>query len=309
MEAFILDNINFKLINVLSQDMAEYQKLHNLLFPGMSINAEWIKWYHNRLYHPRTYGAFDNDKLIGIWSVEPRKFWNGSSILSMGRCFAVGIHPDFRRKGLFVELSKYALDYEKQLKQYDYIVGFPQTDREVVGGHFKAGWYPVQTISSYCIENKEINKYHLDAFMLFRLTSFKDIDYREVLGGSFIERASHKNLRWCYHPNNAYMLFNYYDSYIVLKPYGNICHILDVQGEDTSHLLAVAEKLCKSHNWAAVTIWCADNEIYRNNIIKIGFTPNEKYMKSITMIAYNINSKKNLTLDKCHIQTGVEEPY
>lgn len=309
MEDFILGDIQFRTINVLSQDLIEYQKIHNLLFPGMSIDYNWIQWCHNRLYHPRTYGAFNNDKLIGIWSVEPRKFWKDSSIFSVGRCFAVGIHPDYRRKGLFVELSKYSLNYEKQLKQYDYIVGFPQTGRDVIGGHLKAGWYPVQTISSYCIEKKDINKHHLDAFKFFRLTSFKDIEYKRTIDGSFIESPSHKNLRWYYHPNNVYVTFNYHNSYIVLKPYKDICHILDVQGEETFYLLAVAQKLCKSHNWECLTIWCADNEVYHNEIVKAGFTPNEKYMKSITMIACNINSKENLVLDKCHIQTGVEEPY
>jgi len=311
MEDFILDNINFRLLDILGgEDKVDYIKLHNLLFPGMNIDSKWIKWYHQYLYRTRTYGAYDtkNDKLIGIWSVEPRKFFDGSKILSIGRCFAVGIHPDYRRQGIFVDLSKYALQCEKNLKQFDYIVGFPQVGRDVIGGHLKAGWYTVQTIKSYCLENKDINKNSLEEYSAIHVDSFYNLDYIEI-PGSFVENSATKQLRWLEHPDNAYFVFQHNHSFIVLKPYKNICHVLDVQGPESATLLYVAKKLCKTHNWEALTIWCADNEEYGLDIANVGFCPSEEYMKSIQMIAYNINAKENLKLEICHIQTGIEEQY
>lgn len=313
MEVFILGDISFRLINTLrGEDSLDYEKLHNLLFPGMAIDSKWVNWYHHQLYNTRTYGAYDTDedKLIGIWSIESRRLYISSHILSIGRCFAVGIHPDYRRRGLFVELSKYALNCEKQLKQFDYVVGFPQVGREVVGGHFKAGWYPVQNIISYCIKNKTIDKKKLKDFSIIRLDAFRAVDYTKCFQGAFIESPATKDLRWLEHPDHAYVTLKCRkDSFIILKPYKNICHILDVQGTETFSLLNVAKKLCKMHNWEALTIWCADNEMYRSDIIDAEFLPSEEYMKSVQMIAYNINAKENLKLDTCHLQTGIEEPY
>ena len=113
-------------------------------------------------------------------------------------------------------------------------------------------------------------------------------------------------------PDNFYEILKYQDKgFIILKPYGNICHILDVFGESAAviYLLNASKKLCKSHNWEALTIWCADNEIFKNEIVSTGFVPSEKYMKSIALISVNINAKENIAFNKTHFPTGVEEGY
>lgn len=307
-----MNNINFTLIDVLDSHKIVYKELHNLLFPNINISFEWINWYFGEIGcgKTRTYGAFCDERLIGIWSVEPRKMYVGGILLSVGRCFAVGIHPNFRRQGLFVDLSKYALREEKKLCEYDYIIGFPETTRAVVGGHLKIGWYIVQEIPEYRLEKSDISDVILrsSATLVTSLLNESLFPQEGVLFGG----VGYDALRWLNHPENYYIALSHFSksgltghNFIVLKPYGEICHILDVCGSPTE-LLQIACGLCKKHNWKALTIWCADNEIYKMNIEKVGFKKTEK---AVCVIAYNIRARNSLKLASCHIQNGVEEGY
>src|SRR5207237_538630 len=121
-------------------------------------------WYHAGVAKAgggqvaRTHGVFDGEVLAGVWSVEPRQLTvDGQTQIPVGHCFAVGIHPDYQRQGLFVELSKYAIEQERIRGEMDFILGFPQQGRPVVGGHLKAGWEIVQEIDAWRIASESMD--------------------------------------------------------------------------------------------------------------------------------------------------------
>ena len=312
-------NLVYRPVDAKGSDCNEYLMLHNLLFKGAAITEEWLKWYHNSVGNiesyskgTRTYGIYDGNALVGIWSVEP-KILNTSEgkQINCGRCFAVGIDPEYRRLGLFVELSKYSISQEKQLGEYEYILGFPQQGRAVVGGHLKAGWNEALTYPAYGLKT-ELACPRLTRADANVITNFKDIPLKMQSCAGFFESDQYRNMRWLHHPNHHYLCYAIEDSYIVLKPYSNFCHIVDFKGskDNLQKLFEVVTDICKRHGWVELNLWCADNEIYKDVILKAGFSAGADHATSITMIAVPIAAKVPLgSLVPCHLTMGIEEPY
>jgi hypothetical protein len=311
-------NIQYCLIESYYKHIGVYQELHNDLFRNANVNNEWIQWYHNRIgllekgfSGTRTYAAYNNDRLIGIWSVEPKLFCtDNGNYIKTGRCFAVGIHSDYRRCGLFVSLSKFAIEQERNRAEFEYILGFPQFGRSVIGGHLKAGWDNVQEIGIYSVDlTDKDGLYYRSA--INDVSNFSEVESPKGINGSFEESSEYRNIRWLQHPFLHYMCFKHKNAYIVLKPYSNFCHILDIKGnmESVLILLEASKSIAKRHGWIELNLWCANNELYRNQILNAGFVEGANYGSAISMIAVCINAQKPLQMENCHIQMGVEEGY
>jgi len=307
------DSNNFK-YTVIDSTSNQYKELHNSLFKGAMISKEWINWYHRDISNSLeietiTYGAFDGETLIGIWSVEPKCMYLEERKIKVGRCFAVGIHEEYRRLGLFVSLSEFAIKSEKQRGELEYIVGFPQKGRSVIGGHLRAGWEFVQEISIYSVSKMEYDGYSLSNVEI--IYDFKSINLQNNISGSFIESPKYRNTRWLKHPDLHYICLKYRNSFIILKTYANFCHIVDMNGEkeDVLYLLRTAKTLGFRHGWVEINLWCANNEFFKNEIRDAGFNEGANFGLPISMIAVKINESKALVLSTCHIQMGVEEGY
>ena len=314
----VLCTTHFTPIAPLSLHREPYRKLHNLLFRNAAMSNVWLDWYHrdiavtNGRHDTRTYGAFVDGALVGIWSVEPKRFVTASGgEIDVGRCFAVGIHPDHRRHGLFVELSKYAIDQERLLGQYEYILGFPQTGRPVIGGHFRAGWEPVQEIEPYHIALPSMDG-NTPKSQLSPIGNFDTLELAPSPPGGLAVSADYLQSRWIRHPDNSYLCFSYDNGYIALKPYGGVCHIVDLRGRqhEVRVLLDAAKTLCRRHQWQELNMWCAANEIYRPEVSEAGLSQGSAFVLPVLLIAVGIRSTEPLTLtDGCHFQMGVEESY
>ncbi|WP_028888612.1 GNAT family protein [Tenacibaculum ovolyticum] len=292
-----------------------YKELHNALFKGASISNDWISWYHKDIPNTLnsetiTYAAFDGDILIGIWSVEPKLMNLNGKKINVGRCFAVGIHEGYRRLGLFVSLSEFAIKSEKERGEFEYVLGFPQKGRSVIGGHLKAGWEHVQEIDIYSISTFEKDdEYSFSNVEIIK--NFESIKFPSNINGSLIENPEYKNTRWLNHPDLYYICLKYKKSFLILKVYSNFCHIVDFNGErkEVSHLLKSAKVLAYRHGWEEINIWAGENEFFINEIKKTGFTKGAKYGLPISMIAVRINKTIPLSLEMCHLQMGIEEGY
>jgi hypothetical protein len=307
------NNFVFKQIDPLSTHRQSYKELHNLLFKGASATEEWIDWYHNDIgkletwsIGTRTWGVFDNEKLIGIWSVEPKTLTLKNQHIKVGRCFAVGIHPDYRRQNLFVLLSQFAIKEERRIKEFEYILGFPQQGRAVVGGHLKAGWEVVSDIDIYSRSNKLEYQYQSKLKLNF-ITNFKMLEPN--LG--FNEDDKYLNLRWIRHPDHQYLCYSYNSAFIVLKPYGNFCHIVNMSGDvdNVRTLLDGVIVLSKKHGWEEINVWCSETGKYKEVLSSTGFSKGALHGLPIQFIAVRINANTPLILDANNFQMGVEEGY
>lgn len=309
-----MDSNNFK-YTVIDSSSEKYKELHNSLFKGAAASKVWMNWYHKDIPHSLnidtiTYAVFDDDILIGIWSVEPKLMFVNGDTIKVGRCFAVGIHESYRRLGLFVSLSKFAIDSERLRGEFEYIIGFPQKGRSVIGGHLKAGWEFVQEIAIYSVSKLE-NDINFSFSNVEIILDFNLIDLPVTKNGSLIETMEYRNTRWLKHPDLYYICLKYRNSFLILKTYANFCHIVDFNGEkeDIVYLLNTAKVLGYRHGWAEINIWCAENEIFISEIKDAGFNEGANFGLPISMIAVKINAAEPLLLKTCHIQMGVEEGY
>lgn len=302
-----MNNINFKKVDVGNLEFNKYCNTHNLIFQNSNLSKSRIKWFHKTLdKNTRTYGAYDKNTLIGIWSVVPHEFRYNSKIIKVGRAFSAGINSNYRRQGLFIELSRYAFQQEKERNEVEYLFGFPLSTNIVTKAHFKAGWYKVMDIPIYSLKLEDIKVVR----PLEGVVSLNSLNIRTFAAheGSFLNNNIEK--RFLNHPEYCYFMLstNLYNNYIILKPYKNWCHILDIL--DTSNerqtMLEIAKNIVKAHCWSDLTVWCADNDLYLDEYIRAGFT---KTAVSRSMIAYNIKANQNITLSTSHIQNWIEEMF
>jgi len=311
-----VDKISIKNFNYTTIDptIKQYKELHNSLFKGANISKEWIKWYHKDIpksvnIETITYAVFDREILVGMWSVEPKLMNINGEIIKVGRCFSVGIHKNYRRLGLFVALSTFAINSEKNRSEFDYIIGFPQKGRSVIGGHLKAGWEIIHEIPIYSTENFEYEDYPLSNVEI--ISDFNHLSSIDNMMGSFIENPEYKNKRWLNHPDMHYICIKHNNSYLIIKIYSNFCHIVDINGEekDITHLLKTAKDLALRHGLVEVNLWCSNNEFFKDEIIESGFKEGANFGVPISVIAVMINETKPLLINHCHLQMGVEEGY
>jgi hypothetical protein len=307
----------YRLVDTINTDHDKYKVLHNSLFMGAAVSSEWILWYHGKLGNikeyskgTRTWGVFHGNVLIGIWSVEPKVLRSSGQVINVGRCFAVGIHADYRRHGLFVSLSEYAIQEEKKIGEYEYIVGFPQVGRTVIGGHFKAGWEEVFLIDIYSRKN-EPRVFGPSLANIDFIRDFSGVLIPTDAADGIVENAEYYNLRYLKHPDHQYLCYSYKDASIILKPYGNFCHILDLSGsvDNVIYLLEAIRSLAIKHGWLEVNVWCSNKEIYKQSLLFSGFEKGAEFGLSVTFIAVRINATSPLELNECTIQMGVEEGY
>ncbi len=314
-----MTNFNLKLIDPCGNEHEHYIKIHRELFNSASIDDHWIEWYFSKLVKSdsrlnctRTYGLYDNLRLIGIWSVEPKIMRNNNNeLIKVGRCFAVGISSDYRRLGLFTSLSEFAIASEREIAEYEYIIGFPQTGRSVVGGHLKAGWEEVLYNDIYSIDlgcNDGVF-YRKD---VKNVLDFSQIDTPLSKSNSFDEPALYRNTRFLDHPKLQYLVYYHGDAHIVLKPYSLFCHILEVQGSlhNVIQLIEVSKTVCKRHGLIELNAWNNPNYFFSDALKYCGFSIGAQHGLPITIIAVKINAKVKLQIDNTfNFAMGVEEGY
>lgn len=295
-------------------DRGQLKEFHNLVFRNTNASDEWFSWYLDTIGRrvTRVYGIWDAGRLIGTWCVEP-KLLNTvpGQVAQVGRCFAVGIHPECRRRNLFVELSTFAIEQERNVHMdYDYVLGFPQVGRPVIDAHLKSGWKRVQEIEMLAWRPDASCRPALGNVKL--LGDFIHLPAAREYAGSFKEDAAYRNLRWLRHPDTCYtVLSSNESSWLVLKTYGGNCHVLDLAGEPHAarELLEAAKTLAYRHRWQELTIWCAANDPHRDDVEACGFAPGATCNSSVVMLAVEINARGPLTLPKTHFQMGSEEIY
>jgi GNAT superfamily N-acetyltransferase len=297
------------------EDAEKFKELHNILFKNTAMSHEWWDWYReierfDRSFFTRVYGAFEGDRLIGIWCVEPKNMLANGETLRVGRCFSVGIHPDYQRRGLFVKLSVYAIEKEREKGQYEYILGFPQVGRSVIEGHIKSGWHRVQVIQMRSIKTVGVLP-SVSLGEVRRIDDFSRLLSSTQIDGDFITSHSYRNRKWINHPDNSYICLSKRSAFVVAKVYKDFCHILDIGGdnENISPLIEAIKTLSVRHRWREITVWCASNDPRLDVIETAGFTEGSDCGTSVELLAVRINAKIDLSLDSCCFQMGVEEIY
>ncbi len=133
-----------------NQDYLAQRKLFSQSFPetvGTSVStAEHYHWKFESKFSD--YPAFEyvaedtsnsEKKIVGYYAALPYKYKTGQAgHATCGMVCDVMTHPDYRGKGLFTGIGKFATNDLKE-KKIDFVLGFPVRP-EVLPGHLKVGW-------------------------------------------------------------------------------------------------------------------------------------------------------------------------
>jgi GNAT superfamily N-acetyltransferase len=84
------------------------------------------------------YLAEDGEKLAGHFADIPRRFSVNGEVSLGTLSLDLMVHPDYRRKGIFAEMGRYAAQRVKEEKGL-FMTAFP-IRKETIGGLLKIGW-------------------------------------------------------------------------------------------------------------------------------------------------------------------------
>lgn len=287
------------------EDREAYIALHNDLFKSANIDRDWMDWYHVRLpsvrksiNKTRTFGVLDGNRLIGIWSVEEIILSDTNKSYRVGRCFAVGIHSDYRRQGLFVSLSTYALGELKKSKEFEFLVGFPQKGRSVTGGHLKAGW---ELFGEIQLMSKKIETYpHIGVNIGNVNNSLERVTSDSYLKARFLE-----------HPYCNYSYFSYGDGLVILKGYADFVQIVYSHGnpKELEMLNLAMQRLAYRHGQKEILTWSNPLSLEHSNISKLGFATGSDNNVSVDIIHYPITINTPSSILGLNFYMSIEEGY
>ena len=102
-------------------------------------NIEYWNWKHNKSPFGKTLVvlAFDKKKLIGVRTFMKWQWIKDKHIYNCARCVDAAVHPNYRRRGLFSEMTMYGLKIIKEEK-VDFIFNTPNSNS--LPGNLKMGW-------------------------------------------------------------------------------------------------------------------------------------------------------------------------
>jgi hypothetical protein len=109
---------------VRSGDQPELLELFNLVFGKGFSSTRWLWAYdRNPLAKPFLCVTLHDAECAGLAAVSPQRYVHENRMLAEGRIQNVMIHPDHRRKGIFLEtMGRLTESLEKDL---DFLIGFP----------------------------------------------------------------------------------------------------------------------------------------------------------------------------------------
>ena len=98
--------------STIDQQVDLYRSAFNHTEDFECIKKKWIiKHYKNPIHNSFIFGAYYEDKLVGMNAYLPTKFvCNGEQVLCVQSCESA-VDPDFQGRGIWSKVVKYALDY------------------------------------------------------------------------------------------------------------------------------------------------------------------------------------------------------
>jgi len=107
-----------------SGDQPELLELFNLVFGKSFSSTRWLWAYdRNPLAKPFFSVALCGGECAGLAAVSPQRYVHANRTLAGGRVQNVMMHPDHRRKGIFLQTMGRLTELLK--KDVDFVVGFP----------------------------------------------------------------------------------------------------------------------------------------------------------------------------------------
>ena len=261
--------MEYKIVTIdeFKRHMKEFSDLYYLCFK-QPMNESEIVWRY--LYNPN-HGLFccfaiDDGKLIANYSVSPIKVVLNGKIYDAVQSLNTMTHPDYKGKGLFVELAKTVYNYCAK-KGYAGVIGFPNnvSNRTFVN---KLNWSDIVALPTLVCNIADYSHINLTTGDSIELDNEFLYDYDDLYSknNNSIYKST-KYLRWRYfeNPTNEYKNFvivhnNIVEAYMIIKKYkDDFYNIVDYYDNGDinkfSHLYTNIKKYILENGGKYVSIW------------------------------------------------------
>ena len=305
------------------QEREQYIALHRVCFPRMGNNAEQVRWWlFDDEFRNRTYVLAAGQRLVGALSFLSMGVKLGDSVRPGAVVSNVMVDPEFRGRGLFLEINRRCLEWEVQACGTDVVVG--RTDQ--VKGYLKVGWSSPSKLVYFAREPargvaipsgvKEIERFDE------RFDKLGERFYRGVRFG-LIKNADFLNFRIFRKPGVRYAVYAPWgpagepEGYIVLKKFHDPeqriskCHVIDIVALDYatfSSLMDCAES--RYGDCAEINVLQPDGSVYEAFLMQRGFGRGSSYNQDENLIFFDAGkSKVGIPADRRHYVIADDESW
>lgn len=143
----------------------------------------WInKHYTNPVHDSYVFGAYDDGQIVGINCFLPIVYESrGEKLFAVQSCES-GVRISHRRKGIWGQIIRYAMNYFKTETKYDVLIGYPNVNNSYYG-FLKLGWKDILHVDNYMMVGNGAE------FVKAALNMNKSWSLSNVLGGQRIKCA------------------------------------------------------------------------------------------------------------------------
>lgn len=148
-------NIEVKCINrdSIHEQVKVYRAAFNSSKREQAVCDSWEKkHYANPLGYSLVFGAYADDKLVGINSFMPVDYLYKGETLHLLQSCESGVIPEYQGRGIWSKLMKFAMNYIINDTNFDAVIGFPNY-RNSYPGFKKMGWTTLTNMNNYLLVN------------------------------------------------------------------------------------------------------------------------------------------------------------
>lgn len=272
---------------VTEDDLGYLRQFHRECF-GRELSEERWSWFHQQAPTGavRAYVAEaehrDRRRIVATYGFLPIRLRLNHREISASLAVGAAVHPDCRKRGLFVQMGEYVLQKEAECGT---AVTLGKPNKSALAGHLKIGWRILCSLPKLCRKSPREQPHACQLVPRFddRFGRFFD----KAIGKyslAVVKDAGFMNWRLSA-PQQQYARYVYEREgrilgFIVLKHYrgpkGSVTHIVDLQAADDA---ALEQLLAAGKTFAAgtreINLWSNPYNPYAARLRELGFEPRD----------------------------------
>lgn len=117
------------------------------------------KHYDNPTQRSYIFGVYAGEQLVSINAYMPMHYQINAEICKVIQSCESGTIPEYRGKGIWSKVVRFAVNFLKKENIFDFLIGFPNYENSY-GGFMKMGWIHVADVANYILitNGKELTK-------------------------------------------------------------------------------------------------------------------------------------------------------
>lgn len=176
---------------------------------NLVFSLEWFRWFNflSPYGNNRLYVVEDKikNKLVAGYGLLPYKLKINNKIVKGSLCTNGMTHPDYRMKGLFTNLGKFALSREENFGSK---ISLAVSNKNAIKGHLKIGWKIISDLNLMAKRKNLKRKYN--STKIKRFDKRYDVLFQEIVNKcNFAIVKDYQFMNWRYdRPDKHYQIYS-----------------------------------------------------------------------------------------------------